>query len=127
MKAVFLGILGLLLSVAIVRFSFGLAPNEVSYVVQTLLSLPPDVREEFGVVIVAFEQFRSALSTLNPVVVGQSDILDVIKNFFAAIGAFVNVPLTFVGFLVQLVGDFLNVFQALFGLLLGQAVSPIVP
>lgn len=53
MKGFFLTVLALLLSIAFVRFVYGLQANESSYFVQVILNLPPDIKSDFSVVIEA--------------------------------------------------------------------------
>lgn len=126
MKAFFLTVVAFLVCIATVRFSYGLAPNEFTYVINTVLSLPPDVKEEFQIVIDAAQGFVSAIDSLRAISSGGADIFEVVRAFFNSIAAFINIPLVFVQFLVNMVGHLLKVLRTLFNLLFGPAVAPIV-
>lgn len=125
MKGMFLTLFGLLMSLAIVRFVYGLQANESSYFVQVLLNLPPDIKSDFVVVIEAFDGISSAFSSLRAVVVSGSDIFKVIPAFFKSIASVFSLPYAFARFVLLVVGDILNALKSLFELLFGPAVVPI--
>lgn len=125
MKGFFLTVLALLLSIAIVRFSYGLDANQASYFVQVFLNLPPDIKSDFAVVIEAFDGISSAFSSLRAVVVSGSDIFKIIPAFFKSIAAVFSLPYAFAQFVLLVVGDILKALKSLFDLLFGPAVVPI--
>ncbi len=126
MKAFFLTVVAFLICIATVRFSYGLAPNEFTHVINTFLSLPPDIKEEFQIVIDAAQGFVGALDSLRAVSSAGGDLFDVVGAFFNSVGAFINIPLVFVKFLINLVKHLLECLRTLFNLLFGPAVAPIV-
>jgi hypothetical protein len=87
MKAFFISILALLLSMAIVRFAYGLEPNQSQYIFDVILSLPPDISEEYKIVIAAGERFVASLESLGSVVSSGKDIFQVVKAFFTSFAA----------------------------------------
>lgn len=125
MKGFFLSLLGILLAIGIVRFSYGLEPNQVQYFVQVILDLPPDIKGEFQIVIDAAQAFTGALDKLGMVTSTGKDLIDIIKCFFESVGAFLNIPFAFIEFLIALIGQLLKSFRAVFNLLFGPAVLPI--
>ena len=125
MKAFFLTLLGLLLSVAIVRYAQGLDVNSVSHFVSTLLELPPDIKGEFQIVIDASQSFVTSLEQLKMVATSGDNIFKVVESFFDSIAALLNIPFAFMEFLVALVKQLLKSLRAVFNLLFGPVVVPI--
>ena len=127
MKGFFLTVLALLLSIAIVRFSYGLDANQASYFVQVILNLPPDIKSDFAVVIEAFGRISDAFSKLGNVIVSGGNIFDVIKNFFKSIAAVFSLNFAFSQFVLLVLKDIMKALRSLFDLLFGPAVVPIKP
>ena len=127
MKGFFLTVLALLLSIAFVRFVYGLQANESSYFVQVILNLPPDIKSDFSVVIEAFSRISDAFSKLGDVIVSGGNIFDVIKTFFRSIASVFSLPFAFSQFLLLVLKDIIKALRSLFELLFGEAVVPIKP
>ena len=125
MKSFFIGILAVLLGVAIIRFNYGLQANSSTYIFATLLELPPDVKEEFQIVIEAAEDFSDSLRTLKTLSSTGSNIFDVVRSFFSSLAALLNVPFVFLKFLMNLILHVLRALETLFNLFFGPAVVPI--
>ena len=125
MKGFFLTVLALLLSIAFVRFVYGLQANESSYFVQVILNLPPDIKSDFSVE--ACGRISDAFSKLGDVIVSGGNIFDVIKTFFRSIASVFSLPFAFSQFLLLVLKDIIKALRSLFELLFGEAVVPIKP
>ena len=127
MKGFFLTVIGILLSIALVRFGFGFdSSNQFSYLMQTVLELPPNIKDDFNVVISACDTLMESIRVLREVSTSGGSILEVLQSFLDTFGALLNVPFAFVEFLLLIVGQLLNVLKVIFELLFLPAKSPIV-
>ena len=125
MKNFFLAILAMLLGLAVIRFNYDLEANSSVYIFSTLLELPPDIKEEFQIVIDAAQSFSTSLSSLKSLTLAGGDVIDVIKSFFNSIIALLNIPFVFLKFLTNLLWHVLRGIETLFNLFFGPAVVPI--
>ena len=119
MRGLFLSILAALLGIAIVRFTYGLEANSSVYIFSTLLELPPDIKEEFQIVIEALEGFYNSL------VASGEDLFTIIKSFFSSLASLINIPLKLTAFLSNMIFNLIKALGTLFKLFFGPVVVPI--
>ena len=125
MRGLFLSILAALLGIAIVRFTYGLEANSSVYIFSTLLELPPDIKEEFQIVIEALEGFYNSLRNIKSLVASGEDLFTIIKSFFSSLASLINIPLKLTEFLNNMIFNLIRALGTLFKLYFGPVVVPI--
>lgn len=125
MKGLFLSIVAILLTIALIRFGYGLGANSLEFSIDYILSLVPDVKEDFSLFIEGVRSFSDALSGISNAFSGD-DFIEVVKSFFNSIGSFFNLFIVLIPCILAFLKDTVRMLVGVFELLFGTAVDPIV-
>lgn len=126
MKWFFLFLLSLFFAFCVVRFAYGLDSNSVAYMIEKLLSVVPDVREDFQVFVDACASLRTAILNVGNSFSG-GGILDVLKSLVVSLLSVVNVIVSLASAIAYFLRDIVEFFSALIDLAFGDVVVPIAP
>lgn len=125
MKEIFFTILGLAISVALIRFAYDMQTNTFSYSMQYLLSSMPNVKEDFEVVVDAFRAFADSAEEFSYLVNSDAGTFEWIQELGNVLLAFLQmIGSVFVAIGLVIV-DVLKFIEAVFNLLFAPAVDPI--
>ncbi len=130
MKGIYIFVFGILLSISVVRFSYGSEPVRFTDFMIVLKDFPLDAKEDFNellsnlrIVSAACQKFVDSLDFGNSNNIF-SDIFDVIKSLFLVVYAIGKLLVAFVVFVFEAVSDLFVLLQKVFYLIFGISFTP---